>query len=46
MQLIVRATRIKVTVVVASKAQSYYSAKQAKESGGMLPQESISTATF
>ena len=32
-----------------SKAQSYYSAEQARESGtlgGMLPQESISTTTF
>ena len=27
-------------------AQFYYSAKQARESGGMLPQESISTTTF
>ena len=35
------------TPLVASKAQSYYSVKQAKrESGGMLPQESIGTATF
>ena len=29
-----------------SKAQSYYSAEQARESGCMLPHESISTATF